>query len=619
MTVVSSAARKTRPPTSIPALKIAPLVAPTTPVVPCELKLTQLKPSPTNPRKSFDPLYLDSLADSIRQVGVLERLLVRPIAASKKGGVIPQLVHGAWVGVDHYEIVCGECRYRASRIAKRDIVRVDIMDLTDEQVRVIQLIENVQRKDLSISDEAAGYEALVKEGQSPEQIATNTGKKLPYVRGMLKLARLVRLVPEVLKAVDSGRLPRIVAELVARVPAEEACQTLAKCVLAGQRWWKPGDKPPTPKDGAEVLTVRETKSLIAECFQLELKKAPFDRKALDLVEGTTSCERCPKRAGNAAVEDEAYKEIRADMCLDPACYRKKEQAHQRKQVEAAATSGQKVLTAKQSGGLFNSWDNRLSYHSPYVELDGKCYEDSRNRSYQTLLKEHLKPDQVVIAVDQSGRPHELVDKATAAKILRDHHQLGVKANTPNRSPADAKRAQEQKEWAAVRRRGQELAAAAAERLIKVNPGSGPWGDVLHAVCVSVVDEFWGEVVTAARKRRQGRSDRPGELVDLTGAEAFGLIAELSVAKALSYPGEDRTRHKLLFKVLGIDLDAIKAEVKKGDQVEVKKAPEKGTSARTPKKTAEQQLQDLGLLSKPGDPDFVEVGYSNPSERGDSKA
>src|SRR5262245_25337845 len=108
------------------------------------LPLSQVVPSKTNPRTHFDPAYLAELASSIREKGVAMSILVRPIKNGK------------------HEIIAGECRYRASMLAEQPDIPAVIREYTDDQVLELQLIENIQRKDLTALEQAVGFRNLIK-------------------------------------------------------------------------------------------------------------------------------------------------------------------------------------------------------------------------------------------------------------------------------------------------------------------------------------------------------------------------------------------------------------------------------------------------------------------------
>lgn len=146
------------------------------------LKISEIEPNRTQPRKEFDEQALSELAESISQHGLLQPLLVRPLTL---GG---------------YQIVAGERRYRASRMAGLTEVPVIIKELTNTETMEIALIENLQREDLSPVEEALGYKALIDEhGFSQEEVAKSVGKSRPAVANALRLLKLPDNIMEYLK------------------------------------------------------------------------------------------------------------------------------------------------------------------------------------------------------------------------------------------------------------------------------------------------------------------------------------------------------------------------------------------------------------------------------------
>jgi ParB family chromosome partitioning protein len=110
-----------------------------------DMPLEQLRPSPMNPRKHFDQASLEELANNIREVGLLQPIVAR--------------LHG-----DHYEIVAGERRYRASQIAGLSTVPVSVKTLSDTQALEVMVIENNQREDISALEESEGFRQLLAAG-----------------------------------------------------------------------------------------------------------------------------------------------------------------------------------------------------------------------------------------------------------------------------------------------------------------------------------------------------------------------------------------------------------------------------------------------------------------------
>ncbi len=149
------------------------------------LRVSELEPNRDQPRKEFDPAALAELADSIAAVGVIQPLIVRPIAG---GG---------------YQIVAGERRWRAAQSAGLTEVPVIIRELSDKEVDEIALIENLQREDLNPVEEAEGYRHLMNEySMTQEQVASRVGKSRPSVANSVRLLELPDSILGMLTAGD---------------------------------------------------------------------------------------------------------------------------------------------------------------------------------------------------------------------------------------------------------------------------------------------------------------------------------------------------------------------------------------------------------------------------------
>lgn len=149
------------------------------------LPINEIIPNKEQPRKTFDEGALQELADSIKQHGVLQPLLVRPLTT---GG---------------YQLVAGERRWRASRMAELKEVPVIIKELSDTEAMEIAIIENLQREDLNPIEEAEGLQALIdKCDYTQEQVAISVGKSRPAIANSLRLLRLPVEVREMTKNGD---------------------------------------------------------------------------------------------------------------------------------------------------------------------------------------------------------------------------------------------------------------------------------------------------------------------------------------------------------------------------------------------------------------------------------
>ena len=152
---------------------------------PSTLKLVQLQPGKYQPRTRMDEGSLYELAESIKSQGIMQPVLVRPLAG------------------DRYEIIAGERRFRAARLAGLDEVPVLVKDVPDEAAAVMGLIENIQREDLNPLEEAQGLQRLTSEfGLTHEQAAQAVGRSRSAASNLLRLLQLAEPVQQMLMAGD---------------------------------------------------------------------------------------------------------------------------------------------------------------------------------------------------------------------------------------------------------------------------------------------------------------------------------------------------------------------------------------------------------------------------------
>lgn len=167
---------------------------------PTILRIAEIEPNREQPRQQFDEAALEELADSIREHGVLQPLLVRPL----EGG--------------RYQLVAGERRWRASRMAGLVEVPVIVREMTDEQAGAIALIENLQREDLNAVEEAEGYQSLMQQfGWTQEEVARRVHKSRPAISNAL---RLLGLPDRYREEIREGRMSAGHARALLALPEE---------------------------------------------------------------------------------------------------------------------------------------------------------------------------------------------------------------------------------------------------------------------------------------------------------------------------------------------------------------------------------------------------------------
>lgn len=143
-----------------------------------EIELSEIRPNPYQPRKIFDESKIQELAQSIKEHGVFTPVLVRK-------------------SVQGYELIAGERRVRASKVAEKTTIPAIVLEFTEEQMMEISLLENIQREDLNAIEEANAYQRLVERlGYTQEQLAQRVGKSREYIANNLRLLKLPRSIQQ---------------------------------------------------------------------------------------------------------------------------------------------------------------------------------------------------------------------------------------------------------------------------------------------------------------------------------------------------------------------------------------------------------------------------------------
>ena len=213
---------------------------PVTPVEPQKqiqvLPIQKLEPNRAQPRRDFDEEALGELAASISEHGLIQPIAVR------------QMENG------YYQIIAGERRWRASRLAGLKEVPVNIIEADDQTAAELTLIENLQREDLNPMEEARGYEALITSfGRSQEEAAKSVGKSRPAVANAL---RLLKLPKAIVLLVEDGSLSAGHARALIPLPSEELQKEAAQKIMEQQ------------------LSVRQTEALIKRMLKPQTEPEP---------------------------------------------------------------------------------------------------------------------------------------------------------------------------------------------------------------------------------------------------------------------------------------------------------------------------------------------------------
>lgn len=275
------------------------------------LKLREIELSKTNPRQIMDQTELLDLIASIKQKGVLQPILVRPISGSKK-----------------FELVCGERRFKAAKEAGLKEIPANIRYLTDDEAFEIQIIENLERKDVHPLDESDAFKKMLDSKKyTIDDIAAKVVKTTSFITQRLKLRQLI---PKIKKDFRAGHLGIGQAILLAR-SSKEVQNEIHKSASAHYL----GDK-----KNPVYASVRTLKNEI-ERHNPEMKKAVFNLNDKTLNRRAGACADCPKRTiANPLLFPDMGAE---DKCTDRKCFDGKTEAHLKRRVQQAIEEGEKII------------------------------------------------------------------------------------------------------------------------------------------------------------------------------------------------------------------------------------------------------------------------------------
>lgn len=432
---------------------------------------TQLVPldfiaeSPTNPRTEFPADKMAELTESVRRLGVLQPVLMRPWPESyqHKGANPPR-----------FELVAGARRFRAAQAAELKNIEAKIRNLTDHEVIEIQLIENLQREDLHPMDEAHGYEQAIDHyGYTAETLAAKIAKSKAYVYARLKLTALCH---DARKAFRAGNLSPSTALLIARIPIEKL-QVQALKEITDTAY------------GREPMSVRRAQEHLQTKYMLRLVEAPFSRKDPDLLKAVGSCEACPKRTGNqpAGLFDDVQS---ADVCTDPDCYGKKKAAHVAQVAAEAKKTGQEVITGKAATAIAPHGTQHM-HDAKLVKLDDKCQDDPKHRTYRQLLGDNA-PEPKLLEDVRTGHMVPVVEKKQLAEAMK---KAGIEKP---KSSQEVKVTKEEKAAELEKTFRQALLANVRNELVNRmrNDGAGLTIDEARLVTLKAFTRLWDD----SRKR-----------------------------------------------------------------------------------------------------------------------
>lgn len=332
------------------------------------LALDLLRPSKSNPRKRFNQAYIEQLAESLKATQI-QPILVRPIREKSAGmddqgqkavddlvdiGLLPERP------IVGYEIVVGECRYRAAKLAGIPALMATVRELTNVQVLKIQLRENRDREDIDPLEEAAAYQDLMKMTKwDAKQLAEDQKVSLRHVYSRLALLKLPKPISE---ALAEGKITAVHAEIIARLPNKELQEkALSMAWVEGPTG---GDY--DSDDVVAHVPIRTFEEIVKRDLLRELTAAPWDLDDAMLAPKCGACSVCPKRS---LAESPLLADQTKDCCLDSKCWGEKSKALIMRKATELEQNGTVVLLAE-------TYEAREAYGAQRAELYRECKQSA---------------------------------------------------------------------------------------------------------------------------------------------------------------------------------------------------------------------------------------------------
>lgn len=568
-----------------------------------------IAPSLTNPRKTFDQAKLQELAESIKASGVHQPVLLRPLPAHRLEDTHRE-ARANKRPAPEFELIAGERRWRASQLAGLAEIPAMVRPMTDTEALEAQVIENLQREDVTELEEAEGYEVLMRTGNlNADQVGAKIGKSRSYVYARLKVLDLCQQAREALR---DGKIDFSKALLIARIP-DETLQVKALDFCLGRAGYYGPDAP----------SYRACAVHVQNNFMLKLSSAKFKITDATLVPKAGSCKECPKRTG---ANPDLFQDVdSADVCTDPKCYHAKEEAHSVAIKKAALDSGAHIIEGREAKALMPS---------PYSgEVKGYLRLDDKNDSPTD------KPLRKLIgkAMEQQGikptlvaNPHK--DGELVAVITPDQAEVLLKA--VNQEEAAAKIEQGAQLVADLdKRQAAAQAKTAFEEQWRWDLLTATWDQIRNGTHEAPSDAVMRDIATTkAKGLNQDRAKKLCKLLDLGKvAPVAGLLQYIADTDApadalqlmvmfqdVEYrhwiaPSEANTALLQVAKDYGVDPDKIKAQTKANLRAAAKaKADREAAKAAAPESASTPNPAAQATTTRAGDKTKGTKGKTTPA-------
>lgn len=249
-----------------------------------EIKITDIEANDKQPRRAFDDETLMDLADSIKEHGVVQPIIVRKLGSG-------------------YQIIAGERRWRASRLAGKKTIPAIVKECSNLEVMELALIENLQREDLNSIEEAMAYKSLIEEyNMTQEEISKKIGKSRPAIANSL---RILQLPEEIKNMIAEGKISQGHARALLSISGEKKQMETAEKIIANQLNVRQIEKM------AKDIKHKKKKDVLPDAFQIEINQL---EERLKTALGTKVTIHHKKNKGR--IEIEYYSNEELDRIID---------------------------------------------------------------------------------------------------------------------------------------------------------------------------------------------------------------------------------------------------------------------------------------------------------------
>ena len=392
--------------------------------------LKDIKPSPLNPRKYINKDSISELAESLNSVGMIQPITVRPIP-----------------GVDEYEIVIGERRYRAAMELNWESIFCIVNTITDEDALKIMITENLQREDITPMEEMRSYQALIEQGYNMEGIVSMTGKSSSYIRGRLKLADLI---PRFTEPLNAGVIPLSVILEICKLPMESQEDLYDHHNFA---YWN-GPHYTCP-------SLKNIKSVIEKNFSFKLDKATFNIDDVTIDPEMGACTTCQYNSTN---EGSLFPGDQAGRCMLISCFENKKKTSFDMQLKRVIEEEPEMLIGynkyswigsdgealvadlkKQKVAIINEGFEIIEPPSVPQEVDPEDFEDEEDyqkakAKYAKQMEAFTKKSETYKKQVESGKTTKMFivagDNAGSVVMVK---KIGSKGSDDNEAPGTRKK------------------------------------------------------------------------------------------------------------------------------------------------------------------------------------